>query len=131
MGDWSSDVCPSDLAQRLGGYGNYVEVEHGNAIQTRYGHMSSYIVRSGQQVKRGDILGYVGSTGRSTGNHLHYEVRIEGAPVNPLRSEEHTSDLQSLMRISYAVFCLKKKKSTKYKTQCIFNRNNNKERSPK
>ena len=71
-------------AQRLGGYGNYVEVEHGNAIQTRYGHMSSYIVRSGQQVKRGDILGYVGSTGRSTGNHLHYEVRIEGAPVNPL-----------------------------------------------
>src|SRR3546814_870290 len=71
-------------AQRLGGYGNYVEVEHGNAIQTRYGHMSSYIVRSGQQVQKGDILGYVGSTGRSTGNHLHYEVRIEGAPVNPL-----------------------------------------------
>jgi murein DD-endopeptidase MepM/ murein hydrolase activator NlpD len=71
-------------AQRLGGYGNYVEVEHGNAIQTRYGHMSSYIVRPGQQVRRGDILGYVGSTGRSTGNHLHYEVRIEGAPVNPM-----------------------------------------------
>jgi murein DD-endopeptidase MepM/ murein hydrolase activator NlpD len=71
-------------AQRLGGYGNYVEVEHGNAIQTRYGHMSSYIVAPGQQVKKGDILGYVGSTGRSTGNHLHYEVRIEGAPVNPM-----------------------------------------------
>lgn len=71
-------------AQRLGGYGNYVEIEHGNAIQTRYGHMSSYIVRPGQQVKRGEIIGYVGSTGRSTGNHLHYEVRIEGAPVNPL-----------------------------------------------
>ncbi|WP_082657521.1 M23 family metallopeptidase [Sphingopyxis sp. H073] len=71
-------------AQRLGGYGNYVEVEHGNAIQTRYGHMSSYIVAPGQQVKKGDILGYVGSTGRSTGNHLHYEVRIEGEPVNPM-----------------------------------------------
>lgn len=71
-------------AQRLGGYGNYVEIEHGNAIQTRYGHMSSYIVRSGQQVKKGDVIGYVGSTGRSTGNHLHYEVRIEGAPVNPM-----------------------------------------------
>ncbi len=71
-------------AQRLGGYGNYVEVEHGNAIQTRYGHMSSYIVAPGQQVKKGDILGYVGSTGRSTGNHLHYEVRIDGAPVNPM-----------------------------------------------
>jgi murein DD-endopeptidase MepM/ murein hydrolase activator NlpD len=71
-------------AQRLGGYGNYVEVEHGNMIQTRYGHMSSYVVVPGQSVKKGDVLGYVGSTGRSTGNHLHYEVRIEGAPVNPM-----------------------------------------------
>ena len=71
-------------AQRLGGYGNYVEVEHGNAIQTRYGHMSSYIVAPGQQVKKGDVIGYVGSTGRSTGNHLHYEVRIDGEPVNPM-----------------------------------------------
>ena len=71
-------------AQRLGGYGNYVEIEHGNAIQTRYGHMSSYIVVPGQSVKKGDVVGYVGSTGRSNGNHLHYEVRIEGAPVNPM-----------------------------------------------
>ncbi len=71
-------------AQRLGGYGLYVEVEHGNGIQTRYGHMSSFIVTSGQRVKKGDILGYVGSTGRSTGNHLHYEVRIAGTPVNPI-----------------------------------------------
>lgn len=71
-------------AQRLGGYGLYVEVEHGNNIQTRYGHMSSFIVAAGQRVKKGDILGYVGSTGRSTGNHLHYEVRIAGTPVNPI-----------------------------------------------
>lgn len=71
-------------AQRLGGYGLYVEVEHGNNIQTRYGHMSSFIVAAGQRVKKGEILGYVGSTGRSTGNHLHYEVRIAGTPVNPL-----------------------------------------------
>lgn len=71
-------------AQRLGGYGLYVEVEHGNGIQTRFGHMSSFVVSSGQRVKKGDILGYVGSTGRSTGNHLHYEVRIAGTPVNPL-----------------------------------------------
>ena len=71
-------------AQRLGGYGNYVEIEHGNAIQTRYGHMSAIAVSSGQPVRRGDIIGYVGSTGRSTGPHLHYEVRIAGAPVNPL-----------------------------------------------
>jgi murein DD-endopeptidase MepM/ murein hydrolase activator NlpD len=71
-------------AQRLGGYGLYVELEHGNNIQTRYGHMSSFSVTSGQRVKKGDIIGYVGSTGRSTGNHLHYEVRIAGTPVNPL-----------------------------------------------
>jgi murein DD-endopeptidase MepM/ murein hydrolase activator NlpD len=71
-------------AQRLGGYGNYVEIEHGNAIETRYGHMSSFVVRPGQQVKKGDVIGYVGSTGRSTGNHLHYEVRIDGEPVNPM-----------------------------------------------
>ena len=71
-------------AQWLGGYGKYVEIEHGNAIQTRYGHMSSYVVNPGQRVRKGDVIGYVGSTGRSTGNHLHYEVRIEGAPVNPM-----------------------------------------------
>jgi murein DD-endopeptidase MepM/ murein hydrolase activator NlpD len=71
-------------AQRLGGYGNYVEIEHGNAIQTRYGHLSAIAVVSGQRIRRGDILGYMGSTGRSTGSHLHYEVRIAGAPVNPV-----------------------------------------------
>ena len=71
-------------AQRLGGYGNYVEIEHGNAIETRYGHLSSFVVQPGQQVKKGDVIGYVGSTGRSTGNHLHYEVRIDGEPVNPM-----------------------------------------------
>ncbi len=71
-------------AQRLGGYGNYVEIEHGNAIQTRYGHLSAIAVASGQRVRRGDVIGYMGSTGRSTGSHLHYEVRIAGAPVNPI-----------------------------------------------
>lgn len=71
-------------AQRLGGYGNYVEINHGNAIETRYGHLSQIMVAPGQQVKRGDLIGLVGSTGRSTGPHLHYEVRIAGAPVNPL-----------------------------------------------
>ncbi|MEY4269204.1 MAG: hypothetical protein RLZZ58_420, partial [Pseudomonadota bacterium] len=70
-------------AQRLGTYGLYVEVEHGNGIQTRFGHMSSYIVAPGQRIKAGEVIGYVGSTGRSTGNHLHYEVRIAGEPVNP------------------------------------------------
>jgi murein DD-endopeptidase MepM/ murein hydrolase activator NlpD len=70
-------------AQWVSGYGKYVEVEHGNAIQTRYGHLSAMNVVSGQRVKQGEIIGFMGSTGRSTGSHLHYEVRIAGEPVNP------------------------------------------------
>lgn len=65
-------------------YGLYVSLEHGGQIQTRYGHMSRLNVAPGQQVKKGDIIGYVGSTGRSTGPHLHYEVRIAGTAVNPV-----------------------------------------------
>jgi murein DD-endopeptidase MepM/ murein hydrolase activator NlpD len=71
-------------AQWVSGYGKYVEVEHGNAIQTRYGHLSAMNVISGQRVKQGEIIGFMGSTGRSTGSHLHYEVRIAGEPVNPM-----------------------------------------------
>jgi murein DD-endopeptidase MepM/ murein hydrolase activator NlpD len=71
-------------AQWVSGYGKYVEVEHGNAIQTRYGHLSAMNVMSGQRIKQGDIIGFMGSTGRSTGSHLHYEVRIGGEPVNPM-----------------------------------------------
>jgi murein DD-endopeptidase MepM/ murein hydrolase activator NlpD len=70
-------------AQWLGGYGKYVEINHGNAVQTRYGHLSAMNVVSGQSVRKGDILGYMGSTGRSTGSHLHYEVRIAGEAINP------------------------------------------------
>ena len=78
-------------AEWFSGYGLYVALEHGGDIQTRYGHMSRLNVSSGQQVRKGDIIGYVGSTGRSTGPHLHYEVRIAGQAVNPLpymRAEE-------------------------------------------
>jgi murein DD-endopeptidase MepM/ murein hydrolase activator NlpD len=70
-------------AQWVSGYGKYVEIEHGNAIQTRYGHLSAMNVVSGQRVKQGEVIGFMGSTGRSTGSHLHYEVRIAGEPVNP------------------------------------------------
>ncbi len=66
------------------GYGLYVALEHGGDIQTRYGHMSRLNVAAGQTVRKGDIIGYVGSTGRSTGPHLHYEVRIAGEAVNPV-----------------------------------------------
>ncbi len=67
----------------VGGYGNLVELEHGKGIQTRYGHLSSIMVAAGKKVKRGDLIALMGSTGRSTGNHLHYEVRIDGRAVNP------------------------------------------------
>ena len=71
-------------AQWLGGYGNYIEINHGNEIQTRYGHMSRLNVKSNARVKGGDLIGFMGSTGRSTGSHLHYEVRIAGEAVNPV-----------------------------------------------
>jgi len=71
-------------AEWANGYGNVIYLSHGYGFSTRYGHLSSYAVKPGQRVKRGDILAYVGSTGRSTGPHLHYEVRINDNPVNPL-----------------------------------------------
>jgi murein DD-endopeptidase MepM/ murein hydrolase activator NlpD len=70
-------------AQWVGGYGKFVEINHGNAVQTRYGHLSAMNVVPGQRIRKGDVLGYMGSTGRSTGSHLHYEVRIAGEAINP------------------------------------------------
>lgn len=67
-----------------GGYGNCVVIDHGDGVQTRYGHLSRIVVRVGQHVDPGALLGAVGSTGLSTGPHLHYEVRINGAAINPL-----------------------------------------------
>lgn len=66
-----------------GGYGQFVAIEHGNGYQTRYGHLSYIAVQQGQAVHRGDLVGYVGSTGMSTGPHLHYEVRQGGQALNP------------------------------------------------
>jgi murein DD-endopeptidase MepM/ murein hydrolase activator NlpD len=65
-------------------YGLYVQLEHGGNLQTRYGHMSRLNVAAGQRVRKGEVIGSVGSTGRSTGPHLHYEVRISGQAVNPI-----------------------------------------------
>ena len=67
-----------------GAYGNMVVLDHGFGITTRYGHLSRIVVADGQQVKRGDLIGFVGSTGRSTGAHLHYEVWMNGRLTNPL-----------------------------------------------
>ena len=67
-----------------GGYGNMVEIDHGNGISTRYGHMSEILVKVGDTVGREDTIGLAGSTGRSTGTHLHYEVRQNGRAVDPI-----------------------------------------------
>ncbi len=72
-------------AEYTGGYGNMVEVDHGGGLATRYGHLSVFAVAPGDRVEAGQVVGRVGSTGRSTGNHVHYETRINGEPVNPTR----------------------------------------------
>lgn len=71
-------------AEWANGYGNVIYISHGYGYSTRYGHLKAFGVRAGARVKRGDVIGYVGSTGRSTGPHLHYEVRVNNNPVNPL-----------------------------------------------
>ncbi len=68
-----------------GNYGNLVVIDHGYGLQSRYGHLSKFSVRPGQQVNRGDQIGNVGMTGRATGPHLHYEVLADGKNINPLR----------------------------------------------
>lgn len=71
-------------AQRAGGYGNLIEINHGKGIGTRYGHLSKILVAANTRVRRGQLIALMGSTGRSTGSHLHYEVRIDGSAVNPM-----------------------------------------------
>jgi murein DD-endopeptidase MepM/ murein hydrolase activator NlpD len=82
-------MAPADgvvtFADFLGGYGKAVMLDHGHGISTRYGHLSGYAVTPGQHLHRGDVIGYVGLSGRSTGPHLHYEVRINDTPVNPYK----------------------------------------------
>lgn len=67
----------------LGGYGNMIEVDHGNGLATRYGHLSKIDVEVGDTVSRGQLIAFIGSTGRSTGPHLHYELRLNDRPINP------------------------------------------------
>ena len=66
------------------GYGNHVIINHGYGYETLYGHMSKIKSRNGQKVKRGEVIGYIGSTGKSTGPHLHYEVRKNGQKIDPV-----------------------------------------------
>jgi murein DD-endopeptidase MepM/ murein hydrolase activator NlpD len=90
-------------AEWFSSYGNYVQLEHGAQIETRYGHMSRIAVSAGQQVKKGDVIGFVGSTGRSTGPHLHYEVRVAGAPVNPIPYMESSELAQAPATVHLAI----------------------------
>lgn len=70
----------------VSGYGRYVSIQHGYGYETAYGHMSEIVVRSGQDVKKGDVIGYVGSSGYSTGPHVHFEVLVNGQVTNPMES---------------------------------------------
>lgn len=79
----TADGIVSVAGWNSGGYGNMVDIDHGNGVMTRYGHASYVVVSAGQQVKRGQIIAYMGSTGFSTGPHVHYEVRINGQAVDP------------------------------------------------
>ena len=81
-----------------GGYGNLVEVDHGRGITTRYGHLSAILVAADGKVTRGQLIGRMGSTGRSTGNHLHYEVRIDGRAVNPIPFMKSTDYVLAMQR---------------------------------
>lgn len=73
-----------DMAGWNGGYGQYVKIRHGNGYESAYGHMSGIAVTTGQQVRKGEIIGFVGSTGYSTGPHLHFEVFVDGENIDPL-----------------------------------------------
>lgn len=81
-----------------GGYGNLIEIDHGRGIVTRYGHLSRILVSTGDHISRGQLIGRMGSTGRSTGSHLHYEVRIDDRPVNPIPFMRSTDYLVALKR---------------------------------
>ena len=80
------------------GYGNLIKLDHGRGIETRYGHLSAISVSPGQRVTRGQLIGRMGSTGRSTGSHLHYEVRIEGKAVNPIPFMKSTDYLLAMQK---------------------------------
>jgi murein DD-endopeptidase MepM/ murein hydrolase activator NlpD len=82
----------------VSGYGKLIELEHGKGIQTRYGHLSQINVPAGTKIKRGQLIGLMGSTGRSTGSHLHYEVRLEGRAVNPMPFLRSTDYLLAVQR---------------------------------
>lgn len=91
-----------DRAEWFSSYGLFVEIDHGAELETRYAHMSRLAVAEGQWVSKGDLIGYVGSTGRSTGPHLHYEVRVSGVAVNPIPYMVEAPVIQQLAELEEA-----------------------------
>lgn len=94
----TADGIVSSAGWNSGGYGNLIKIDHGRGIETRYAHLSKISVRPGEKVKRGQMIGKMGSTGRSTGSHLHYEVRIDGRAVNPVPFMKSTDYLLAMQR---------------------------------
>ena len=94
----TADGVVSASGYNNGGYGNLIKLDHGRGIETRYGHLSAMLVAAGQRVIRGQLIGRMGSTGRSTGSHLHYEVRIEGKAVNPIPFMKSTDYLLAMQK---------------------------------
>jgi murein DD-endopeptidase MepM/ murein hydrolase activator NlpD len=88
----------AEAAYNCGGYGNLVKINHGRGIETRYAHLSAMTVSPGQRITRGQVIGRMGSTGRSTGSHLHYEVRIDGRAVNPIPFMKSTDYLLAMQK---------------------------------
>lgn len=87
-----------DMAGWDGGYGRLVEIDHGFGVKTRFAHLKRIKVKLGQYVKRGEVVGYLGNTGRSTGFHLHYETRVNGRPINPVRFWKVRDELQAIVQ---------------------------------
>jgi murein DD-endopeptidase MepM/ murein hydrolase activator NlpD len=97
----TADGVVSEAAYHNGGYGNLIKLDHGRGIETRYGHLSAMLVSAGQRVTRGQMIGRMGSTGRSTGSHLHYEVRIDTRAVNPIPFMKSSDYLLAMQRKSF------------------------------
>jgi murein DD-endopeptidase MepM/ murein hydrolase activator NlpD len=94
----TADGIVREAAWNNGGYGRLIKIDHGRGIETRYAHLSSMSVSAGQRVTRGQVIGRMGSTGRSTGSHLHYEVRIDGRAVNPIPFMKSTDYLLAMQK---------------------------------